>query len=202
MAREHAMIEPFEEDQVRDGVISYGLSSYGYDIRVADEFRIFTNVFTATVDPKNFDEECLVEPPLRTAEDGSQYYLMPPHSYALGVTVETFRMPRRVTGIAMGKCLTKDARIVDAATGDLISIADFGADGRVLAYAEGRLGGQEALSVVNQGRKRVFTVKTRLGHKITATGNHPFLTVGGWRELRDLGVGSRIAAARRLSGQE
>ena len=55
MAREHSMIEPFEENQVRDGVVSYGVSSYGYDLRVSDEFKIFTNVYAATVDPKNFD---------------------------------------------------------------------------------------------------------------------------------------------------
>ena len=61
MALEHKMIEPFEDRQVRDGVISYGVSSYGYDIRVADEFRIFTNVNSTIVDPKHFDSRSLVE---------------------------------------------------------------------------------------------------------------------------------------------
>src|SRR3989304_4180570 len=61
MAHEHRMIEPFEDKQVRNGVVSYGVSSYGYDVRVADEFKIFTNVFSATVDPKNFDTKSMVD---------------------------------------------------------------------------------------------------------------------------------------------
>ena len=203
MAEEQQLIQPFDARLVReiDGrrIISAGASSYGYDMRLADDgFRVFSPIHGREIDPKNFDEESLVEPPLRTAPDGSNYYLMPPHSYALGVTVETFRMPRNVTGIAMGKCLTRDARVVDAATGDLISIADFTADGEVVAYKEGRLGRQEALSVVSQAEKQVFVVKTKLGHTIKATANHPFLTVTGWRELQELSVGSRIAAARSI----
>ena len=81
MAREHGMLDPFEENQVRDGVISYGVSSYGYDIRVANEFRIFTNVNTSVVDPKNFDEESLVD--VVTDE-----CIIPPNSFALARTVE------------------------------------------------------------------------------------------------------------------
>ncbi len=96
MAREHGMIEPFESDQVRDGVISYGLSSYGYDIRVADEFRIFTNVFTATVDPKNFDERSFVSWKGDTC-------IVPPNSFALARSVEYFRIPRSVLTICVGK---------------------------------------------------------------------------------------------------
>jgi dCTP deaminase len=108
MAEEAQLIAPFEPQQVRqiDGrrSISAGTSSYGYDMRLAsDGFRAFSPIHGREIDPKHFDEECLVEPPLRRAEDGSEYYLLPPHSYALGVTVETFRMPRNVTGIAMGK---------------------------------------------------------------------------------------------------
>ena len=81
-----------------------GASSYGYDMRLADDgFRVFSPIHGREIDPKTFDEDSLVEPPLRDADDGSRYYLMPPHSYALGVTVETFRMPRNVTGICMGK---------------------------------------------------------------------------------------------------
>ncbi len=203
MAEEAQLIQPFSPQLVRevDGrrIISAGASSYGYDMRLADDgFRVFSPIHGREIDPKRFDEESLVEPPIRTADDGSKYYLMPPHSYALGVTVETFRMPRNVTGIAMGKCLTKDARIVDTETGDLIPIAEFTNDGKVLAHRHGRLRSQSALAVISQGVKRVFKIQTRLGHQITATENHPFLTVANWKLLSELKVGSRIAASRRI----
>jgi len=108
MVEEQQMIQPFDAALVRETegrrIISAGASSYGYDMRLADDgFRVFSPIHGREIDPKRFDDSSLVEPPLRAAEDGSRYYLMPPHSYALGVTVETFRMPRDVTGIAMGK---------------------------------------------------------------------------------------------------
>jgi len=108
MALEEKMIEPFESSLVREvegrRIISAGSSSYGYDMRLADDgFRVFSPIHGREIDPKNFDEECLVEPPLRTTEDGSKYYLLSPHSYGLGVTVETFRMPRNVSALAIGK---------------------------------------------------------------------------------------------------
>src|SRR5262245_4045360 len=108
MCRESGMITPFEERLVRElkgrRVISAGISSYGYDLRLApDGFRVFSPIASAEIDPKNFDENSLVEAPRRTSEDGSQYWLLPPHSYALGVTVETFNMPRNVIGICLGK---------------------------------------------------------------------------------------------------
>jgi dCTP deaminase len=108
MAEEHELIAPFSAGLVReiDGrrIISAGASSYGYDMRLADDgFRVFSPLHGREIDPKQFDDSSLVEPPLYSTEDGSRYHLMPPHSYALGVTVETFKMPRDVTGIAMGK---------------------------------------------------------------------------------------------------
>ena len=96
MAREHKMIEPFVESQVRDGVISYGVSSYGYDIRVADEFKIFTNVYSAIVDPKDFDPSSMVD--YRGKE-----CIIPPNSFVLTRTVEYFRIPRNVLTICVGK---------------------------------------------------------------------------------------------------
>lgn len=96
MALEHSMITPFEEKQVRDGVISYGLSSYGYDIRVADEFKIFTNVNTAIVDPKQFDDASFVNYQGDTC-------IIPPNSFALARTVEHFNIPRSVLAICVGK---------------------------------------------------------------------------------------------------
>ncbi len=96
MALQHGMIEPFEEKQMRHGVISYGLSSYGYDIRVADEFKIFTNVNTAVVDPKNFDSRSFVD--VR-----GDVCIIPPNSFALAKTIEYFRIPRDVLTICVGK---------------------------------------------------------------------------------------------------
>ena len=96
MAQEHDMISPFNEKQMRDGVISYGLSSYGYDLRVADEFKIFTNVNFATVDPKNFDERSFV-----TVQ--SDCCIVPPNSFALARSVEYFKIPRNVLAICVGK---------------------------------------------------------------------------------------------------
>jgi dCTP deaminase len=96
MALERRMIEPFCDGQVREGVISYGLSSYGYDLRVADEFRIFTNVNSTTVDPKHFDTKSLVD-------FRGPVCVIPPNSFALGRSVEYFRIPRRVITICLGK---------------------------------------------------------------------------------------------------
>ena len=96
MAHEQNMIEPFSEDQVRDGVISYGVSSYGYDIRVADEFKIFTNVYSAIVDPKNFDPASMVD-------YQGDICVIPPNSFALARTVEYFRIPRKVLTVCVGK---------------------------------------------------------------------------------------------------
>jgi len=90
------MIEPFAERQVRDGVISYGVSSYGYDMRVSDDFKIFTNVYTATVDPKDFDPRSFVD---HTGE----VCVVPPNSFALARSVEYFRIPRNVMTICVGK---------------------------------------------------------------------------------------------------
>src|SRR6202521_3948541 len=95
-ALEQRMIEPFEDRQVRDGVISYGVSSYGYDIRVADEFRIFTNVNSTIVDPKQFDARSLVE-------FRRPVCIIPPNSFALARSVEYFRIPRNVLTICVGK---------------------------------------------------------------------------------------------------
>lgn len=96
MAVETGMIEPFADNQVRNGVISYGVSSYGYDIRVADEFKIFTNVYSAVVDPKHFDRKSMVD-------FKGEICIIPPNSFALARTVEYFRIPRDVLTICLGK---------------------------------------------------------------------------------------------------
>jgi dCTP deaminase len=96
MAEQHGMIEPFERRQVRAGVISYGVSSYGYDMRVAREFRIFTNVLSSVVDPKAFDPKSFVE------FDGD-ICIVPPNSFALARSVEYFRIPRNILTVTVGK---------------------------------------------------------------------------------------------------
>lgn len=96
MAETQRMIEPFAENQVRDGVISYGLSSYGYDMRVAPEFRIFTNALSAVVDPKRFDPKSFVE-------FTGGVCIVPPNSFALARSVEYFRIPRNVLTLCVGK---------------------------------------------------------------------------------------------------
>lgn len=96
MALEQNMIEPFTDTQVRTGVISYGVSSYGYDIRVADEFKIFTNIYSAVVDPKQFDPRSMVD-------FSGDVCVIPPNSFALARTVEYFRIPRGVLTVCLGK---------------------------------------------------------------------------------------------------
>jgi len=96
MAKDKGMIEPFVDSQKRDGIISYGLSSYGYDARVGTDFKIFTNVDSAVVDPKNFAANSFVD-------RSSDVCIIPPNSFALARTVEYFRIPRDVLVICVGK---------------------------------------------------------------------------------------------------
>ncbi len=96
MSKQHAMIEPFADRQVREGVISYGVSSYGYDMRVAPEFKIFTNALSAVVDPKRFDPKSFVE-------FTGDVCIVPPNSFALARSVEYFRIPRNCLTICVGK---------------------------------------------------------------------------------------------------
>ncbi len=107
MALEHGMIAPFSPEQVRvsDGhkIVSYGTSSYGYDVRCADEFKIFTNINSTIVDPKSFDEKSFVD-------FKGPVCIIPPNSFALASTVEFFRIPRTVLTVCLGKCVTGDTR--------------------------------------------------------------------------------------------
>jgi dCTP deaminase len=96
MAKEHSMIDPFVDGQVREGAISYGLSAYGYDIRVSDEFKVFTNVYNTVVDPKHFDDRSFVE-------ITSDVCIIPPNSFALARTVEYFKIPRSTITLCVGK---------------------------------------------------------------------------------------------------
>jgi dCTP deaminase len=96
MAEEEGMIEPFEARQVREGTISYGLSSFGYDIRVGHDYKVFTDVYSVIVDPKAFDPRSFVD-------IQGEYCIIPPHSFALAGTMEYFRIPKDVLVVCVGK---------------------------------------------------------------------------------------------------
>jgi dCTP deaminase len=96
MVKKHRMIDPYADAQVKDGAVSYGVSSYGYDIRIADEFKIFTNINSTVVDPKGFDPRSFVD-------YQGDVCIIPPNSFALGRSVEYFRIPRNVLTICVGK---------------------------------------------------------------------------------------------------
>jgi dCTP deaminase len=96
LAEEQRMIEPFESRQVRDGKISYGLSSFGYDIRVGDEYKVFTDVYSVVVDPKKFDPRSFVD-------IKGDHCIIPPHSFALAATMEYFRIPKDILVVCVGK---------------------------------------------------------------------------------------------------
>ena len=96
MSSEHDMISPFTDEQIETGTISYGVSSYGYDIRVADEYKIFTNVNNSIIDPKNFDANSFVD-------FKGDVCIVPPNSFALARSVEYFKIPRKILTICVGK---------------------------------------------------------------------------------------------------
>jgi deoxycytidine triphosphate deaminase len=195
MAASQQMIEPFEPGQVREvngnKIVSYGTSSYGYDIRCSTEFKIFTNINSTIVDPKNFDEKSFVD-------FTGDVCIIPPNSFALARTVEYFRIPRNVLTICLGKCVTADTRVVDARTGALISITEVCAGMQTLGLDGWNTSRAEVSAFVPQGRKPVFELKTRAGLRIKATANHPFREIGGWTPMDKLKAGSRIAVAREL----
>src|SRR5918912_1328889 len=103
------MIAPFEDRQVREGVVSYGVSSYGYDVRVGDEFKVFSNVYNAIVDPKNFDPKSFVD-------IKADVCIIPPNSFALASTLEYFRIPRDILTVCLGKSTYARCGIIVNAT--------------------------------------------------------------------------------------
>ncbi len=193
MAAEQGMIEPFSAQQVRmaDGhkIVSYGTSSYGYDVRCAEDFKIFTNINSTIVDPKAFDEKSFVD-------FRGPVCIIPPNSFALASTVEYFRIPRSVLTVCLGKCVTGDTRVVDADTGAYIPITEMRWGKSTLALDSWKLKAAKVSAFVPQGKKEVFELRTRAGLRIRATANHPFLKLKGWVALSDLRAGDRIAAAR------
>jgi deoxycytidine triphosphate deaminase len=195
MAREQRLIDPFEPGQVRDSaagrVISYGTSSYGYDVRCAPEFKIFTNINSTIVDPKQFDEKSFVDL-------SADVCIIPPNSFALARTVEYFRIPRNVLVMCLGKCVTGDTRVVDAETGAYIPITEMRFGKTTMALDGWRVKLAKVSAFIPQGRKEVFELRTRAGLRIRTTADHPFRMLNGWRALSDLRPGDRIAVARTI----
>ena len=187
MVRERGMIEPFEPGQVRylDGqkIVSYGTSSYGYDVRCADEFKIFTNINSTIVDPKGFDEKSFVD--LKSA-----VCVIPPNSFALARTVEYFRIPRSVLTVCLGKstyarCFRGDTRVAladgTAATlEDMARRADAGEPFRGYSLAAN---GRIIVSVLAApryiGRDALLQIELDNGERIAATADHQFVRRDG-----------------------
>jgi deoxycytidine triphosphate deaminase/intein/homing endonuclease len=184
-------IEPFSTGAHRPGVISYGVSSYGYDVRVGRHFKVFTNVRCAVVDPKHFD-------PASFVDHEGDFCLIPPNSFALAETVEYLEIPRDMLGVCVGKCVTGDTRVVDASTGDYLPLRDFVAQRRGKTLALEGLALREAAVEAHRhsGLEPVYHLKTWTGQEIKATASHPFLGWDGWKPLADLREGDRIAVAR------
>jgi len=197
MAHEFRMIEPFEEKQVRNGVVSYGVSSYGYDVRVADEFKIFTNVFSATVDPKNFDTKSMVD-------YIGDVCIIPPNSFALARTVEYFRIPRKVLTICLGKstyarCFRGDTRValVDGTSPTLEEMARRAEDGELFwGYSIGE-NGRLIVTLLDApryvGRDNLVEVALDNHEKIYCTPDHQFmLRDGHWQAAAELRSGTSL----------
>ncbi|MEM6527510.1 MAG: dCTP deaminase [Chloroflexota bacterium] len=187
MALEHGMIEPFEENLVREGVISYGLSSYGYDLRVADEFRIFTNINSTIVDPKNFRDESMVS-------FKGDVCIIPPNSFALARSIEYFRIPRSVLTITVGKstyarCFSGDTRValVDGTSPTLEEMIVRASDGEVFwGYSIGQHGRVIVTLLDNPrfiGRDSLLEITLDNGRVIHATPDHEFIRRDGRRAM-------------------
>ncbi|HEU4617469.1 MAG TPA: dCTP deaminase, partial [Gammaproteobacteria bacterium] len=187
MAREHGMIEPYEAGQVRTNesgkIVSYGVSSYGYDVRCADEFKIFTNINTTIVDPKRFDERSFVD-------FKGDVCIIPPNSFALARTVEYFRIPRNILTVTVGKstyarCFRGDQRVAlvdgtSAALEDMARRAEEGED--FWGYSVGEFGRivmtkLEAPRYV--GRDSLIEIELDSGEKIRCTPDHVFIRRDG-----------------------
>ncbi|TWH76697.1 deoxycytidine triphosphate deaminase [Azomonas agilis] len=195
MALEHGMIEPFVENQVRmrgdERLISYGVSSYGYDVRCADEFKVFTNIHSATVDPKNFDEKSFVDVK-------GPVCIIPPNSFALARTVEYFRIPRNVLTICLGKstyarCFRGDTRValVDGTAPTLEEMARRAEQGELFwGYSigeNGRLIVTQLQAPRYIGRDNLVEVILDNDRSIFATPDHLFmLRDGRWKAAAEL----------------
>jgi deoxycytidine triphosphate deaminase len=183
MAQEHGMIEPFVEKQVRDGVISYGVSSYGYDMRIADEYKIFTNVHSAIVDPKNFDPKSFVD-------FKGDVCIIPPNSFVLARSIEYFRIPRSTLCVTIGKstyarCFRGDTRVrlADGTNPSLEKMARRADDGEMFWGYSINPFGRIIITLLEApryiGRDSLVEITLDNGEKINCTPDHEFVTRDG-----------------------
>ena len=191
------MITPFEDGLVRQGVISYGLSSFGYDLRAAPEWRIFVNAFNTVVDPKHFDTRSLIE-------HNGDTCIIPPNSFALTRSVEYMRIPEDTMVIALGKssyarCFSADTRValVDGTTPTLEEMAERHADGEMFwGYSIGE-NGQVMTTLLDSprfiARDSLLEITLDDGSTINATPDHDFMQrLGGWTKAADLRPGDSL----------
>jgi deoxycytidine triphosphate deaminase len=182
MAAEHGMIEPFEAGQVREAdgrkLISYGTSSYGYDVRCSDEFKVFTNVYSAIVDPKNFDPNSFVD-------IKADHIIIPPNSFCLARTVEYFRIPRNVLTVCLGKstyarCFSADTKVAlaNGQSAALETLAElFVRDEQFLGYSLDTNNKQVVSNLEYPrfiGRDSLLEITLDNGKKIRCTPDHKF----------------------------
>lgn len=207
------MIEPFVPHQVKTGpkfklieemgvfksvpdgeekIVSYGTSSYGYDLRCGRKFKIFTNVLSTVLDPKDFHPNSFVD-------FEGDVCIIPPNSFVLCASLERIKMPRDVTGVVLGKCLAGNTLITDPETGEIRQIADTVNQNKLLTLdsKDNKIKPNNTEGLINNGILPMYTINTRTGCFITATGTHPFLTWDGWKPLEELREGDRIAISRR-----
>lgn len=200
MAEKKGMISPFEPGQIKENdghkIVSYGTSSYGYDIRCADEFKLFTNLNTTIVDPKNFDEKNFVD------VSGDGYCIIPPNSFALARTVEYFRIPRNVLTVCLGKstyarCFSGDTKVALVGQPDMtLEQMASNPDGLYFGYTilpSGDMGVAQLLAPRMTGRDRLLAIELDNGEVVEATPDHRFmLRTGTYVEAQKLKVGDSL----------
>lgn len=196
------MITPFKPELLREQnarkIISMGLTSFGYDVSLDRNFKLFTNINSTIVDPKRLDERCLVDAEVLEDLDGAEYVIMPPNSYILGNTNEYFDMPRDIIAVCLGKCLTGDTLVTDASNGNLVRMDAAPDLKQILAMDQftSKIRSFDTDGVIYNGTLPVFELTTATGFKIKATGTHLFKKWNSWTPLNQLSSGDRIAVAR------
>lgn len=205
LVEQYKMLEPFSEGKQGDGIISFGLTSAGYDLRLGYTVDIFKNTFNTLVDPKTgrHNQEVQVDLHRRMFDRvtdlkyGDQVVL-PPHSYMLAYSLEFIRMPRHLKGRCVGKCLAGGTRILIPETGEYKRLDEIKPTDRVAAIEfgkgakEDKINGHFQSGLVENGRKLTYKVTLRSGVTIKATDNHPFMHVSGWKRLSELKSDDRI----------
>lgn len=210
MAENKGMISPFEPGQIKENdghkIVSYGTSSYGYDIRCADEFKLFTNLNTTIVDPKNFDEKNFVD------VSGEGYCIIPPNSFALARTVEYFRIPRNVLTVCLGKstyarCFSGDTKVALVGQPDM-TFKEMASNPDAIYFGytilpSGDMGIAQLHAPRLTGRDKLLAVELDNGEVINATPEHRFmLRAGVYVEAQDLKVDDRLMPLYRYGSEE